>query len=197
MIHRLMRLASVATVLVATSADAKGPYGSIRVGLWTGGTYTNNSTDKFSHCAAFAPYLSGVVLFVFMEASNSWALGFSHESWELKIGEAFPITLTFDAQAPIQVFGRGVTRNLVQVSMPSNSAVMSQFRKASMMSAFAQGQLYQFKLDGTSQLLPTLANCVASVKSKGIGNVGDFTVTQVAKPAAVAPPGDRRKPQGR
>jgi hypothetical protein len=32
-----------------------------------------------------------------------------------------------------------------------------------------------------------LANCVASVKSRGIANVGDFTVAQVAKPAAAPP----------
>jgi hypothetical protein len=141
MIGQLVRLGAVAAVLSITSAEAKGPYGFMRVGLWSGGAYTNDTTGKFTHCAAGAPYVSGVSFLVIMDATNSWGLGFSHESWQLNIGEAFPIILTFDAQAPVHVFGRALTRNLVQVPMPSNSAVMSQFRKASMMSAFAKSQL--------------------------------------------------------
>jgi hypothetical protein len=71
--------------------------------------------------------------------------------------------------------------------MPANSGLMAQFRKASLMSAVAKGSVFQFKLDGTAQLLPTLANCVAMVKSKGISNVGDFTVAQPPKVAAAPP----------
>ena len=48
--------------------------------------------------------------------------------------------------------------------MPNNSALIAQFRKAKTMTAFTQGQLFQFKLDQTAQLLPALANCVATVK---------------------------------
>ena len=48
--------------------------------------------------------------------------------------------------------------------MPTNSSLIAQFRKAKAMTAYTQGQLFQFKLDQTAQLLPTLANCVAKVK---------------------------------
>jgi hypothetical protein len=68
------------------------------------------------------------------------------------------------------------------------------------MTAFTQGQLFQFKLDQTSVLLPTLANCVATVKQQGIANAGDFSVKLAPKPvaAAAAPPaaaGGSLKPQ--
>ena len=54
------------------------------------------------------------------------------------------------------------------------------------MTAFTQGQLFQFKLDQTAVLLPTLANCVAMVKKQGIANAGDFSVKLAPKPVAVA-----------
>jgi hypothetical protein len=41
--------------------------------------------------------------------------------------------------------------------MPTDSALIAQFRKATAMTAFTQGQLFQFNLDQTALLLPTLA----------------------------------------
>jgi S1-C subfamily serine protease len=52
------------------------------------------------------------------------------------------------------------------------------------MSAFAQGQLFQFNLNQTAQLLPSLVNCVASIKKNGLANAGEFTVA-LPKPAAL------------
>ena len=74
--------------------------------------------------------------------------------------------------------------------MPINSTLIAEFRKAKAMTAFTQGQLFQFKLDQTAVLLPTLANCVAVVKHQGIANAGDFSVKLAPKPvaAAAAPP---------
>jgi S1-C subfamily serine protease len=68
------------------------------------------------------------------------------------------------------------------------------------MTAFTQGQLFQFKLDQTAQLLPTLANCAAKMKQFGVANAGDFSVPvpakSVANPAVAAAPGQPtpRKP---
>ena len=76
--------------------------------------------------------------------------------------------------------------------MPSNSLLIAQFRKAKAMTAYTQGHLFQFKLDQTAQLLPTLANCVAKVKQFGIAAAGDFSVAlALPKPgtATAATPG--------
>ncbi|XIA65443.1 hypothetical protein ACFIOY_03690 [Bradyrhizobium sp. TZ2] len=45
---------------VGSNAEARGPYGSINVGNWKGGAYTNDQTGAFSHCAAGAQYASGI-----------------------------------------------------------------------------------------------------------------------------------------
>ena len=111
-------------------------------------------------------------------------------------GEAFPLALTFDGQQAFNVYGMPIGAQLVNVEMPVNSSLVSQFRKAKTMTAFAQGQLFQFNLNQTAQLLPALLNCVVSVKKNGVANVGEFAVA--AKPvAAAAPPPAQNSPASR
>ena len=43
------------------------------------------------------------------------------------------------------------------------------------MTAYTQGQLFQFNLDQTGQFLPVLAHCVAKVKQSGVASAGDFS----------------------
>ncbi|WP_454624270.1 S1C family serine protease [Bradyrhizobium cenepequi] len=168
-----------------TSSHARGPYGSITIGNWQGGAYTDDNSGAFTHCAAGASYQSGIFFLVLVGANGNWRLGFSHQSWRLTPGEAFPLALTFDGQQPFNVYGMPIGAQLVAVDMPPNSSLINQFRKARMMTAFAQGQLFQFNLNQTAQLLPSLVNCVASVKKNGLANAGEFAVA-LPKPAVAA-----------
>jgi hypothetical protein len=194
-----MRLAINAVVVAAcvllsvTSSHARGPYGSISIGNWQGGAYTDDNSGAFTHCAAGASYQSGVYFLVLVGASGNWRLGFSHQSWKLTPGEAFPLTLTFDGQQPFSVYGMPIGAQLVAVDMPPNSSLINQFRKARLMSAFAQGQLFQFNLNQTAQLLPSLVNCVASVKKNGLANAGDFAVAAAEADCIDAGSPERRR----
>jgi hypothetical protein len=179
-------VAAVGVLLSATASFARGPYGSISVGNWQGGAYTNDKNGAFTHCAAGTTYQSGIHFVVSIGENGSWRLGFAHDSWRLTPGEAFPLALTFDGQQPFNVYGMPIGAQLVNVEMPVNSSLVNQFRKAKTMTAFAQGQLFQFNLNQTAQLLPALLNCVLSVKKNGVANVGEFAVA--AKPVAAAPP---------
>jgi S1-C subfamily serine protease len=184
------------TILAGSHAEARGPYGSINVGNWKGGAYTSDQTGAFSHCSAGTQYLSGIYFVVMIDDKGGWSLGFAHENWALKTGQAFPIALTFDGQAPFNVHGVPVGDKLVRVPMPDNSSLIAQFRKARGMTAYTQGQLFEFKLDQTAQLLPTLANCVAKTRQFGVAAAGDFSVA-LPKPVAVtaAPPPNATKPE--
>ena len=71
------------TILVGSNAQARGPYGSINVGNWKGGAYTNDQTGAFSHCAAGAQYASGIYFVVMIDGNGGWSLGFAHENWKL------------------------------------------------------------------------------------------------------------------
>jgi S1-C subfamily serine protease len=180
----------LSTIFAGSNADARGPYGSISVGNWQRGAYTNDQTGSFSHCAAGARYASGVYFLVMIDHSGGWSLGFMHEQWKLTTGEAFPLTLTFDGQQPFNVHGVPIADKLVRVPMPSNSSLIAQFWRAKAMTAYTQGQLFQFNLDQTGQLLPVLANCVAKVRQSGVTAAGDFSVLPAAKPVAAAPSPD-------
>ena len=166
-----------AALICCSPVVAKGPYGSINVGNWQGGAYTNDATGAFSHCAAGTPYASGIYFMVFVDAQYGWALGFMNPSWQLKQGEAIPVELTFDGRGQFHVFGTALQKNLVQVLMPGSSALISQFRRAYTMTAFARGQAFSFNLTTTSQLLPALANCVA-VNAGAKANIGATTNTE-------------------
>src|SRR5690349_12981455 len=94
-------LCAILTAILANSiANARGPYGSISIGNWKGGAYTNDQTGAFSHCAAGAQYASGIYFLVSIDGNGGWGLGFMHEQWTLTPGQAFPLTLTFDGQQP-------------------------------------------------------------------------------------------------
>jgi S1-C subfamily serine protease len=185
-----MRIATAAItillglILAGGAAEARGPFGSISVGNWKGGAFTNDQTGEFTSCSAFAPYRSGITVYVIVGANMTWRLGLSSENWNLTTGQNFPIVLTFDGQQPFNVAAAVIGPKLVAVEMPDNSTLIVQFRKSKTMSAFTQGQLFQFDMSGTSALLPVLANCVARTRALGVENVGDFSVPLPARPAA-------------
>jgi hypothetical protein len=106
----------LSTIFANSNADARGPYGSISVGNWQGGAYTNDQTGSFTHCAAGARYASGVFFLVMIDHNGGWSLGFMHEQWRLTTGEAFPLTLTFDGQQPFNVHGVPIADKLVSRS---------------------------------------------------------------------------------
>jgi S1-C subfamily serine protease len=188
-------VAAFCLIAASSTASARGPYGSINVGNWKGGAYTNDQSGAFTHCAAGTQYESGIYFVVTINDKAGWTLGFAHEKWTFTTDRAFPIELTFDGQTPFNVHGVPLADKLLQVPMPSNSLLIAQFRKAKAMTAYTQGHLFQFKLDQTAQLLPTLANCVAKVKQFGIAAAGDFSVAPAAAKPGAAPGGAPGKPE--
>jgi hypothetical protein len=179
---RIVLILTSLAICVSSTAIASGPHGLVQVGNWKGGAYTNDASGAFSHCAAGTPYQSGIYFMVSINAQGAWSLGFAHQSWQLRPGETIPIGLTFDNRSPVNVFGTALGSNLAVVPMPPNSELITQFRNAVTMAAFAKGNVFQFRLDTTSQLLPALANCVVQAKSGTTPNIR-VQATQRQKPA--------------
>src|SRR3984893_4262215 len=174
----------LASLFAISTAQARGPYGSINVGNWKGGAYTNDQTGEFAHCAAGAGYDSGIYFMGTVDQGAGWSLGFHNPKWTLTESQDFQIALTCEGRRPFNVQGVALSENSIRVPMPTDSTLIAQFRKAKAMTAFTQGQLFQFKLDQTAVLLPTLANCVTVVKQQGIAKAGDFSVKAAPKPVA-------------
>lgn len=173
-----------ALLILNAPASAKGPFGSIHVAGWSGGAFTNDQTGKFSSCTASASYKSGIFFAVMVSPTFEWNLAFAHPSWRMSVGQTFPIVLTFDNRQTITVTGRVGHSDMVIVSMPPQSALVRAFRSSRVMSAFAQGSLFQFRLTGTSILMPSLVSCVKTINVGGLAAAGDFTV----RPIQSSPP---------
>ena len=176
-------VASLLQVSVAGIAHAKGPFGSVNVGNWIGGAFSNDETGAFSHCAATAPYANGVILVIGQGAAGSWTLGFASPSYQFKQGESAAIDLTFHGQEQARLFATANQSNMLTAILPAN--VVRTFQKASLMVATSGRTVLNFDLTSTGPVIAALANCVTRVKADGLSKAGDFT-KGAAKPAAAA-----------
>jgi hypothetical protein len=185
-------VASLAAFVGCTAAArAGGPHGSVEIGNWKGGAYTDDATGAFTHCAAAATYKNGISLMVSVNVQDAWRIGFVKETWRLQKGEAIPITLTFDARGQFHLYGEALNPAAVLVPMPSDSALIGAFRKANSMMVFAKGQLFQFALTATSQLLPALSSCVAQGRS---GRLAEIRIRAPVEPPPQRAPEPARAP---
>lgn len=169
---------------VQTPAQARGPYGSVATAGWSGGAYTDDKSGEFTDCIASASYQSGINFAVIVDKRYDWALAFTHQSWALTQGSKLPIVVSFDNKNTFNVTGVALSTNMVVVPMPTESGLVKSFRAARTMSAFAQGTLFQFKLDGTAVLLPALVNCVKTINTGGLAAATNFVAPVTAAMAA-------------
>ena len=186
--HRIATFVAtaIAAMLIGNTSFAKGPFGSIKIGHWAGGAWTNDSTGAFSHCAASAGYLNGTILVFGQLANQSWSIGFGNPAFHLIPGETYPIGITLDGKEQIRLFGTANESNTVYALIPS-TAVLNQYRKAHWMVAEYRGETFQFNLESIGPVLAAISNCVAKIKANGIASAGDFSLP-VAAPVSQSKP---------
>jgi hypothetical protein len=156
-----MRAVLVAlSCLLSLPAGAAGPFGKIVVGNWSGGTFTNDRTGAFSHCAVSARYKSGVTMLTSVTADFTWLLGFSKPGWTLRTGETLKLRLVFDRRSTIDVTANIKSPTLLTIAMPAQSALINAFRQGRYLELVANDARYTFALTSTSEMLPALVECV-------------------------------------
>jgi hypothetical protein len=175
------------TLTLPTLTFAAGPLTPVNVGNWHGGSFTNDSTGRFSHCAVTASYNGGFLFTVSVSDDYSWRLGFMSPNWKLVVGQNIPVELTFDGRGPFRVFAHVLQPNVVFMEMPTSSEIIRHFRNATQMTAFANGQVFPFFLTDTSIMLPALVQCVR--ESTGSARPSPVaSAPPVTPPAVTAPP---------
>lgn len=168
-----------------TPALAKGPFGTIKIGLWTGGAYTDDKTGAFSHCAAGAPYLNGINVIVTKNVADQWIIGFAKQSFNFTAaGQTIPFDVIFDGQTHLRLFGAAPTPVLLVAPLPSIAAL----RKSHLMAMELQGETFQFQLKSIDRVVSTVERCVAKTKATGVTNAGDFSVAEPKPVVQNAPP---------
>ncbi|AWM10294.1 S1C family serine protease [Bradyrhizobium symbiodeficiens] len=173
-------IASLLQVGIAGAANAAGPFGSVNIGNWIGGAFSNDQTGAFSHCAATTPYANGVILVVSQNSAGTWSLAFASPSYRFNKGENAAIDVTFDGREQARLYATAYQSNMLTAIMPLN--VVRTFQKASLMVATAGRAVLNFDLTSTGPVIAALANCASKVKADGLDKAGDFTKI-AAKPA--------------
>ncbi|KRE09740.1 hypothetical protein ASE63_04230 [Bosea sp. Root381] len=141
------------------AALAAGPYGKIVVGNWSGGAFTNDTTGAFSHCAVNASYKNGTRMFTSVTSDLKWLLGFAHQRWKLQPGARLQLQLIFDRGAPISVSAEAKTTNMIAITMPNESGLITAFRHGHFLELVANDQRFTFALTSTREMLPALVEC--------------------------------------
>ncbi|HEY2248801.1 MAG TPA: trypsin-like peptidase domain-containing protein [Bradyrhizobium sp.] len=190
-----MRKALLVSCLLQTivaAAHAAGPFGTINVGGWKGGAYSNDNTGEFSHCAAGSTFGSGISLIVGHNVRNAWLLSFASPNFNLNKGATVPIDVVFDGQEQAKLFATANNNIMATAILPPN--VARSFQKASLMVAVAGRTTMQFNLTSTGPLIAVLANCVNKVKEKGLDASAATEFTAPKQVAAKDAPGGPPKP---
>jgi hypothetical protein len=150
----------------APNAKADGDNTETKVvhfsGSWQGGAFSNNDTNKFAYCIAFANYRSGINMFVAVDRDFGWGLMFQNMAWNMNPGSKIPLIARFDGSGPWTGDAVVVNSHLARIPMAPNSTLIRLFRGARQMTVDAAGQTFFFNLDGTSRLLVELAQCVTT-----------------------------------
>jgi hypothetical protein len=147
------------TVLNGSPASADMLPGTAFVsGNWRGGAFETNK--RFTHCAIYTRYLSGITMFFAVSDNWTWRAMWHHEGWRLTPGQSVTITLWIDSFPPRQLTAQAANPQLARTELPATSELFNQFRRGYLLTVVAEGQQYQFKLDGTNAALTQLSNCV-------------------------------------
>ena len=172
-------------VLFSRNTFAAGPFGTIHVGNWHGGAYTNDTTGAFSHCAAGASYLNGVYLLITQNAERTWLIGFASPALNnLPEGQSIPFQPTFDGQSQFQVFGTSIQHKLISAILPNPA--LNALRKSHLMVASDSSLSVNFDLAMVGKVLPMIENCVNRVKANGVEAAGDFSIPSPKPPIDTA-----------
>jgi hypothetical protein len=178
-------VSAIASTLLSSSVFAAGPFGTIHVGNWQGGAYTNDTTGAFSHCSAGASFANGLSLFISQNADRTWLIGFASLNWNLPEGQPVPIDLTFDGQSQFRIFGTSIQHKLISAILPNPA--LNALRKSHLMVAADSSQRpVNFDLAMVSKLVPMIATCVDRMKANGVAAAGDFSIAPPKLPIATA-----------
>jgi hypothetical protein len=83
MLRAALFVAASMAVVGGAQAETLRPF---KIGPWHGGAYTSESTNRFSHCGAMAPYYSGVAMAFIVTRQYQWSIAFVSETFGLEKG---------------------------------------------------------------------------------------------------------------
>lgn len=130
------------------------------VGGWDAAVYGDSATGKVDNCMATGRYENNVEFHVIVFRDFRWSLGFSSPNWRIQ-GDTHRLGYRFDEgqwfSADVTVHNDG---QLVLWYVADDPNQVALFRRSRGMDISFGHTEYGFRLDGTSRLLATLAQCM-------------------------------------
>lgn len=152
--------AIAATLVLAHSIPADAARISpLKIGAWKGGAYSNNATNKFSHCAVSAKYKNGMTLLISVTGDKNWSVGFARNVWNLSVGSKQPVRFKVDSGSSYSGIAVSKTTHLAQVQLPSSSTLFRQFRDGRKFFVKTRRSEFSFNLTNMRRVLPSLVKC--------------------------------------
>jgi|GEM_PF-1527385 len=133
---------------------------NFRQGGWNGVAFTDDESGRLSTCVASAGYRSGITLYVQVDSTYSWAIGFSAPHWNMEVGSDIPLQYRIDSGAWQQGVAKATSKDLARMQMPENGYIITRFRRGRTLYVHDGAYNYEFRLTGTSRLMARLAKCV-------------------------------------
>lgn len=155
-------LAAAASLAVPANAATITSY---KIAGWNVGAYTNDSTNRFSHCAASAEYRNGLILLFSVSESLQWSIGFSSPEWNLRQGREFNIEYRIDGGRINEARGVAASNRLIRASLPDSAELFNQFRQGyRLVVSVNDNPQASFNLTNTNPMLVEILRCAQKFK---------------------------------
>ncbi len=186
--HALLAFAMLVATGFHCSADAKinKPH---MLGNWLVATITDDASGQFTECSALTDYKNGFVLAFLLTRDLTWAIGFQNNRWQFAPQIQLDIKYKIDNGEIREAKGIAVARDTIRIVLPTDEALLEEFRKGQMLAITAGQGGSQFSLKTTSRMLAELMKCAKDNGGTATARSLDMTPkTDVPAPSMLAAP---------
>ena len=161
-----MALAALALAMITAATLAATPADAVETGReftyqnWSGNSYLDDDTNRFSHCAVAAEYQSDISLAFALDRDHDLALALSHGDWQIPADGLGEIMLVLDGAIIGQYAVSRVTENSIGIWFSEAAPYMEALRKGTNLEVRAERETFYFELAGTHRALSMLEDCV-------------------------------------
>ncbi len=162
--RKLAFAAATAAFLAPMPANA-ATIDTFKVSNWTVGAYTNNTTNRFSHCAASGRYKNGLTLIFSVNESLEWGISFLNPEWNIREGREIDIDFKIDNGRVNYARARAVNSKQIVAKLPDSAELFNQFRYGSrLVVSINDGRPVPFNLSDTNPMLTEVLRCAQRYK---------------------------------
>jgi len=130
------------------------------IGVWLIEAYTDRDGATFDHCTMSATYDDGVSLIFFLDQSFYWAIGIIGENWQLTPDAKYDVKISVDKGKVLRHVAQVIDAKWVNIAIEGREELFGELRSGQTLYIDTPGRSFSFGLNGTSQGLSALFDCV-------------------------------------